>query len=149
MSIAKYPTAQGYLTQTARLKYTEAAIIEKLLPKDAHRMPDIISLSAPDDMTKPIQFWQLFSMLGQDRIVGIVRNFYDRVFDDEEWFRSVFARVGGRDHHVATQAGMWLDVMGAGPYYHGGEFRLNFHHTHNAMKIMNERGAGRWVRLMV
>ncbi len=112
-------------------------------------MPEIISLSAPNDVTKPIQFWQLFSVLGQDRIVGIVSNFYGRVFNDEEWFRSVFARVGGADHHVVTQASMWLDVMGAGPAYHGGEFRLNFHHTHNAIQLLNEKGAQRWVKLMV
>ena len=149
MSSAKYPTAHGYLTEITRLKYIDAAVAKKVLPKDAHRMPDIISLSAPSDITKPIQFWQLFSVLGQDRIVGIVRNFYERVFDDEDWFRSVFARVGAADHHVATQAGLWLDVMGAGPAYHGGEFRLNFHHTHNAMQLMNEKGAQRWASLMV
>lgn len=75
--------------------------------------------------------------------------FYERVYDDEEWFRSVFARIGRADHHVATQSAMWLDVMGAGPAYHGGEFRLNFHHTHNAIQLMNEKGAQRWVKLMV
>ncbi len=44
---------------------------------------------------------------------------------------------------------MWLDVMGAGRFYHGGDFRLNFHHTHNAIQLMNEKGAKRWVKLMV
>jgi hypothetical protein len=39
--------------------------------------------------------------------------------------------------------------MGAGAAYHGGEFRLKFHHTHNAFQLMNERGAQRWVKLMV
>jgi truncated hemoglobin YjbI len=112
-------------------------------------MPQIISLSASNDITKPIQFWQLYSVLGQGRVVGIVKNFYERVFDDEDWFRAVFARVGGIDHHINTQSGMWLDVMGAGPAYHGGEYRLSFHHTHNAIQLMNERGAKRWVKLMV
>jgi len=44
---------------------------------------------------------------------------------------------------------MWLDVMGAGPAYHGAEFRLNFHHTHNAIQLMNDEGARRWVKLMI
>ncbi len=112
-------------------------------------MAHIISLSAPNDITKPIQFWQLYSVLGQDRIVAIVKNFYERVFADEDWFSSVFALVGPLNHHINTQASMWLDVMGAAPYYHGGEFRLNFHHTHNAMQLMNEKGAKRWAKLMV
>lgn len=44
---------------------------------------------------------------------------------------------------------MWIDVMGGGPTYHGGEFRLNFHHTHNAIELMNDKGAERWVKLMI
>ena len=111
-------------------------------------MPHIISLEAPNDISKPIQFWQLYSVLGQKRIVEIVKNFYERVFNDEDWFRSVFARVGDVNHHINTQASMWLDVMGAAPFYHGGEFRINFHHTHNASQLMNEKGAKRWVKLM-
>lgn len=121
----------------------------KVLPKNAHRMPHIISLSAPNDTTKPIQFWQLYSVLGQDHIVAIVQNFYQRVFADEDWFTSVFAHVGDINHHIITQASMWLDVMGAGPAYHGAEYRLSFHHTHNAMQLMNDQGAKRWAKLMV
>ena len=44
---------------------------------------------------------------------------------------------------------MWLDVMGGGFKYHGAEFRLNFHHQHNAFEIMNQKGAERWLTLMV
>jgi truncated hemoglobin YjbI len=87
--------------------------------------------------------------MGQDRIVNIVADFYARVFKDEDWFRAIFERVGPANHHTNTQAAMWLDVMGGGPYYHGGDFRLNFHHTHNAIQLMNEKGAKRWVKLMV
>ena len=67
---------------------------------------------------------------------------------NEDWFRSVFAKVGGVDHHIGTQASMWVDVMGGGPYYHGAEYRLSFHHTHNAHQLMDEKGAKRWVKLM-
>jgi len=148
-SYPNFPTRNGYLTETTRNSYIKAAMANNVLPKNAHRMPHIISLSAPNDIKTPIQFWQLYSVLGQDRIVNIVKNFYQRVFDDEDWFRSVFARVGGINHHISTQSSMWLDVMGAAPFYHGGEFRLNFHHTHNAFQLMNEKGAKRWAKLMV
>lgn len=144
-----YPTRHGYMSEKIQRDYILAATAQKLLPVDAHRMADIITLNAPNDLSKPIQFWQLYSVLGQDRIVAIVRNFYERVFADEEWFTSVFARVGGVEHHIMTQASMWIDVMGGGPAYHGGDFRLNFHHTHNAMQLMTDRGAERWTRLML
>lgn len=144
-----HPTAPGYLTETIRQKYITNAIANNTLPKDAHRMEQIISLSAPNDATKPIQFWQLFSVLGQRPIVAIVSEFYQRVFEDEEWFVSVFERVGPVRHHVNTQAAMWIDVMGGGQFYHGAEFRINFHHMHNAHQLMNEKGAKKWVKLMV
>lgn len=143
-----YPTQQGYMTKVTQRSYITSAIAKNLLPNDAHRMAPIVSLTASKDQTKPIQFWQLYSVLGQDPIVNIVDDFYQRVFADEEWFTSIFARVGGIGHHINTQASMWVDVMGGGPYYHGAEFRLNFHHTHNAMELMNEKGAARWSQLM-
>lgn len=145
----KYPTRNGYMTEKIQRDYISSAIARKVLPKDAHRMEQIVSLNAPNDPAKPVQFWQLYSVLGQDPIVNLARDFYERVFRDEEWFTSVFARVGDISHHVNTQASMWIDVMGGGPYYHGAEFRLNFHHTHNAIQLMNEKGAKRWSQLML
>lgn len=145
----RYQAENGYLTQTTRKSYIKRAVEAGLLPPHARRMEKITSLQASHDPQVPIQFWQLFSVLGPQPIVGIVADFYQRVFDDEPWFTSVFARVGNLNHHISTQASMWLDVMGGGPYYHGAEFRLNFHHTHNAHSLMNEEGARRWVTLMV
>lgn len=149
IDLPKYPTGHGYMSQKIQRDYITSAISKSLLPADAHRMAEIISLTAPSDMARPIQFWQLYSVLGQDPIVRVVQNFYGRVFADEDWFTSVFARVGGINHHINTQASMWIDVMGGGPYYHGAEFRLNFHHTHNAIQLMNEKGAERWSQLML
>ena len=152
MSKLNYPIYQserGYLTETTQQKFITTAVASKLLPKDAHRMPEILSLKASSDMKKPIQFWQLYSVLGQDPIVGIVSDFYRRVFADEKWFRTPFARVGDLNHHIGAQASMWLDVMGGGPYYHGAEYRLNFHHTHNAHMLLDEKGARRWAKLMI
>lgn len=145
----KYPTQSGYMTEKTRRDYISAAVSNGILPKDAHRMAQIVSLDAPNDPSKPIQFWQLYSVLGQDPIVQIVLDFYQRVFADEDWFRSVFARVGGVEHHVNTQAAMWIDVMGGGPYYHGADFRLSFHHTHNAVQLMTDKGAERWASLLI
>lgn len=144
-----HPTRPGYMTEKTQRAYIASAITKGALPKNAYRIPDIVSLTAPESLSKPIQFWQLYSVLGVQPIVSIVENFYERVFRDEDWFTSVFERVGPFGHHVNTQAAMWVDVMGGGPYYHGAEFRLNFHHTHNAMQLMNDKGAARWSELML
>jgi len=90
----------------------------------------------------------LYSVLGRLRIINIVSRFYDKVFADERWFTFVFERVSPKSQHIETQSAMWVDVMGGGHQYHGAEFRLNFHHTHNAMDLMNAKGATRWVNLM-
>lgn len=143
-----YTPSSGYMTERIRARYIDNAIDRKLLPKEAQQIADVVSLWAPKDQQLPIQFWQLYSVLGQDRIVKIVANFYRRVFADEEWFRSVFARVSGIDRHINAQAAMWIDVMGGGLAYHGGEYRLRVHHSHNAMALMNDKGAERWLVLM-
>ena len=151
MAVFSYPnfkTQHGYITKTAQTAYVGNAMDAGLLPPDTMRRADLATLKAPNDPSQPIQFWQLFSVLGPDPIVAIVESFYERVFADEPWFTSVFERVGGFEHHTMTQASMWADVMGGGPYYHGADFRLSFHHTHNAIALMNDRGAERWVKLM-
>ncbi len=148
-SYPAYSPQHGYMSEKIQRGYITSAIAQKVLPGNAHRIRQIVSLTASNDVTQPIQFWQLYSVLGRTRIVNILKSFYERVYDDENWFTSVFARIGGADHHIATQSAMWLDVMGGGLAYHGGEFRLNFHHSHNAIQLMNEKGAARWASLMV
>ena len=68
-------------------------MVSKLFPKDAYKIPEIQSLKAPNNIKKPIQFWQLYEVLGQDPIVGILSNFYKRVFADDKWFQTPFAQV--------------------------------------------------------
>jgi truncated hemoglobin YjbI len=148
-SYPAYTPSHGYMTEKIQRAYIAAAIKDKTLPDNAHRIPDIVTLDASVNPSKPIQFWQLYSVLGQKRIVRIVQNFYRRVYRDEPWFQSVFARIGDTSHHVRTQSAMWLDVMGGGFKYHGAEFRLHFHHQHNAIELMNKKGAERWIKLMV
>jgi truncated hemoglobin YjbI len=108
-------------------------------------LPD--SLSANLDIAQPLYFWQLYSILGHTPIIEIVTDFYRRVYadHDNEWFRGVFARISGPNHHIATQAAYWMDSFGGGKVYHGGNYRLNFHHTYNAREIMTARGATRWM----
>ena len=151
MSAYNYPayeTANGYMTDSIRTKYINAAIESGQMPAHAHQLSSVVSLNAPVNPAKPIQFWQLYSVLGSERIYSIVSHFYERVFVDEPWFTSVFERVASKPRHIMTQSSMWMDVMGGGPQYHGAEFRLNFHHTHNAMELMTTKGAKRWVELM-
>ena len=148
VDLPKFPTQSGHMTEKIQGDYIQAAMAKNLLPAQAHRMADIVSLTAPSDVSKPVQFWQLYSVLGQDGIMEIIKSFYQRVFAQDDWFRSVFERVGGIDRHINTQASMWIDVMGGGPYYHGAEVRLNIHHTHNAMQLMNDKGAELWSKLM-
>ena len=45
-------------------EYILSAVSKEILPVDAHRIPDIISLNASNNKSKPIQFWQLYSVLG-------------------------------------------------------------------------------------
>jgi truncated hemoglobin YjbI len=148
-SYPQFPTENGYMTEKIRHKYLTGAIANKLLPEHAHRMANLVSLTAPNDPSQPIQFWQLYSVLGQDRIVALIENFYRRVYRDEAWFSSVFSRLADIRQHVGTQSAMWIDVMGGGQAYHGGEYRLSFHHSHNAIQLMNDKGAQRWVKLML
>jgi len=107
----------------------------------------ISGLEADLDRTKPLYYWQLYSILGHEPIVEIVRSFYERVYADKAapWFRDAFTRISGIDHHVATQAAFWVDAFGGGRKYHGSSFRINFHHHHNAPEVMNAAGAARWM----
>ncbi|MEP4038042.1 hypothetical protein [Pseudophaeobacter sp.] len=143
-----YPAAFGYYTKKVRDTYIDQAIAAKTLPQKVREDEDIMSLVAPIDPAQPIQFWQLYSVLGPERILALTTQFYQRVFVAEPWFRSVFERVGGVSHHANAQALMWADVMGGGRYYHGGEDRLNFHHHHNAMQLMTDAGARHWAQIM-
>jgi len=105
------------------------------------------SLEASTDPKKPIYFWQLFSVLGPDRIYNIVKKFYENVYADkeDEHFREAFTRISGVEHHIMTQTAFWVDAMGGGRRYHGGWYRLSFHHDYNAHQVMNKDGAVRWM----
>ena len=105
------------------------------------------ALTASLDDNQPLYIWQLYSLIGEGPIIEIVTDFYKRVFadTDEPWFRNSFTKVAPLNHHIATQAAYWIDAMGGGRKYHGGNYRLNFHHYHNAKQVMTAAGAKRWM----
>jgi len=105
------------------------------------------SLVADLDTRKPLYPWQLFSLIGSQGCHKIVHAFYTRVYADTEdlFFRDAFANIFSFDHHVATQTQFWADAFGGGRYYHGADFRVNFHHKNNANQVMNAAGQRRWM----
>jgi truncated hemoglobin YjbI len=112
---------------------------------------DIACLQANPDWSKPLYFWQLYSLLGEDSINAIVSDFYNRIWNDKteenKWFVQSFTNVVTLDRAIMTQTHMWIDVMGGGAVYHGGLMRLNFHHE-RVYQVMNDRGAKVWLRFM-
>ncbi|KAL7572592.1 hypothetical protein ACA910_000406 [Epithemia clementina (nom. ined.)] len=111
----------------------------------------LLSLCASQNENEPLYFWQIFSLTGMDPILQLLTNFYNRIYNDHEadWFRSIFMDLASKQHHIQAQTLMWLDCFGGGRLYHGGEFRLNWHHqgTH-ALPIMTVPGAERWMNHM-
>ena len=107
------------------------------------------TLEASENTTEKLYFWQLFSVLGHDGITDIVTKFYKRVLTDpdDDLFRDTFKESGNLEYHVRKQTNFWVDAMGGGKMYPGGEARLELHHD-NAKIIMTERGAIRWLHHM-
>lgn len=105
------------------------------------------SLVASTHLADPLYFWQLYSLIGPKPIIALVTHFYECVFADKKnpWFRDAFIRVAPLEHHINTQAAYWIDAFGGGKYYHGGNYRVTFHHRHNARSVMNAKGATRWM----
>jgi len=133
----------GYATAAVHREYCEQNP-DTSIPIDTSNE---YNLTAGDDHHDPLHFWQLYSILGEEPIVGIVTDFYRRVFadDDAPWFRDAFVTLAPLEHHIATQSSYWIDAMGGGRRYHGGEYRLKFHHQHNAAAVMTVEGATRWM----
>eukprot|EP00961_Rhodomonas_salina_P126235 1700574-Rhodomonas_salina.2 len=57
-----------------------------------------MSLEASSDPNDPIYYWQLYSVLGPDRIQKLIHAFYSNVYadDDDPRLRNVFMRMPGR-----------------------------------------------------
>jgi len=144
-----FPTEEGFLTQIIQKEYIKY-LLEKGEINDNHINKNILSLNATDNNTPTLYFWQLYSILGKKPIEKLITNFYTRVFNDNEkpWFRDFFIELGSLEYHIKGQTNFWLDVMGAGEYYRGGEKRLNFKHD-LAREIMTNKAANRWMDHML
>ena len=134
---------QGYVTSSVHQEYCRQN------PETARSIDtsNEYNLTAGDDQNDDLHFWQLYSILGEEPIIEIVTKFYNSVFNDTEapWFRNAFVRTAPLEHHIKVQAAYWIDAMGGGKRYHGGEYRLHFHHEHNAKQVMTADGAKRWM----
>ena len=157
----------GYSTAEARREYLEIKgllVVESTAdsttksddnglslerPTDHHHF-EMMDLMADPDIDKPLYYWQLYSLLGPEPIVDICTAFYDYVYSDTTapWFLTVFEQAASRQHHITAQAQYWIDVMGGGKKYPGGNKRLTFHHWYNANDIMTSQGASQWMSYM-
>ena len=114
--------------------------------KDVLENKEITSLIASNDIKKPLYFWQLYSILGEKYIEDLIRLFYTNLFNDEKnkWFTDEFIEIGSIEYHVKGQKKFWLDIMGGGEYYSGGEKKL--HNYHKLVEnIMTTEGAKLWM----
>ena len=108
------------------------------------------SMDADLDHSKPLYYWQLYSILGHHHVRSLVKDFYRAVYADKKnkWFRDAFTDISDIDHHIHTQTAFWIDSFGGGAQYHGGDYSLSFHHEHNAGHIMTAEGAELWMIYM-
>jgi len=139
----------GNLTELIKREYITEKIKTKAMTEDALHDKQINSLIASNDINKKIFFWQLYSIIGEDSIHILIKNFYERIFKDSSapWFRDEFLDLGSLEYHIRGQKKFWLDVMGGGPHYWGGLKKLNIRHK-LVKNIMTIAGAQRWMMHM-
>ena len=148
----RYPNFKpelGNLTNKFRKEYIEEQIKSNYLPLNAFENKQIMSLVASTNKADKVYFWQLYSIIGQDPLHILIKTFYENIFDDNKhsWFKDEFAEIGDVEYHVKGQKNFWLDVMGGGKLYTGGEKKLNFKHK-LVEDIMTSKGAELWMNYM-
>ena len=139
-----YEPNLGNLTSKFRSEYINYYLNKGFLNNTS--FDKINSLIASNDPKDPIFFWQLYSILGEEPIHILIKKFYENIFNDNDapWFRDEFIDTGSIDFHVIGQKKFWLDVMGGGEHYIGGEKRLHIKHK-LVENIMTKEGADRWM----
>jgi len=148
----KYPNFEptlGNLTHKVRKDYVKHLITRNELPTNAFENEDIMSLTASNNMTKPLYFWQLYSIAGEDMIHLLIRRFYEKIFNDKnsDWFRDEFVDSGHLEYHIRGQKRFWLDIMGGGKLYLADEEVL--YRKHKLVRtIMTEKGGRKWMSYM-
>ena len=140
-----YKTSLGYLTAKIRYEYLDHLIKKNNLLPTIFQNHMITGLIASNDKNKPIYFWQLYSILGEEPIRKLITLFYTSVFEDnDEWFSEEFKDLGSLEHHINGQTDFWIDVMGGGLRYKGGLIKLK--NKHKLVKnIMTKKGAEKWM----
>jgi len=141
-----YKPQFGNLTTQFQNEYINYYIEKGVMHQYSAIDQNIISLIASNNHNHPIYFWQLYSILGEKPIQVLIYKFYENIFNDhsEPWFRDEFIDTGSIEFHVIGQKKFWLDVMGGGKHYIGGEKRLNIKHKF-VENIMTTEGASRWM----
>lgn len=134
------PTS-GYMTGILKNEF-----LELMVPESKHNTIEVQSMYYHHNDSDKLYFWQLYSLLGENKINIFITNFYKRIFDDDEdkHFVESFKELGNLKKHIYGQTNFWLDCMGGGKLYKGGEKKLKFHHN-LAKDIMNKKGADRWL----
>ena len=140
-----HPTEPGYITELIRDEYIRHQIRKNPTKKGCLlNSENVLSLDAHPDSNR-VYFWQLFSILGKEKILKIVTTFYGNVFaDNQDWFREAFEETGDMEYHIKGQSYFWFDAMGGGRYYRGGKKLLNMKHS-NVSEVLNSKGAERWM----
>lgn len=144
--VNNYEPELGFLTKNIRSEYLlEELKLNKIVIED---IPQALSLYASEDKNKRVYFWQLYNILGDEPIVYLITKFYTNIFnDDAEWFKNEFIELGSIEYHVKGQSNFWLDIMGGGQRYIGGEKMLNKRHK-LVKNIMTREGAEKWMNNM-
>lgn len=142
-SSAKHQSRCGFTTEQGRRDWLIFAYGE-LSAESTKKISN--SFEADMDPCAPLYFWQIHSLLGDEPIIAIVRTFYESIFTDEDaLFRRTFIQTGTVGQHVTNTSSFWIDVMGGGATYDGGDYKLDILHTANAEEFMNAKGASKWV----
>jgi hypothetical protein len=152
------PTKRGSCPFSTRKGFSTAATRQEYLKVHPECMDNVDeSLDADLDTSKPLYFWQIYSIWGKHPIVDICTDFYGSIYaveDDakdrkEIEFKNVFQKLAPKRHHINAQVAFWADAMGGGRLYHGGSHRLLYHHSNNAgERVMNADGAKLWMHHM-
>lgn len=76
----------------------------------------LLFLIIANDKPTIYPFWKLHKLLSDQDIEDIIRDFYIRVWNDndEPWFRDSFVRVTNLESAIWAQTMMWIDSFGGG-----------------------------------
>jgi len=145
-----YTPSDGNLTSFFRDQYIHDSINNNSMSTTAFRISQITSLTASNNPSNKIYFWQLYSIIGPKPIQNLIRIFYTKVFNDTEnpWFSNEFKDLGSIDYHVKGQSDFWIDIMGGGPTYTK-PYKYLYHKHKLVSNIMTNKGANRWMKHMI